>query len=121
MTRVTMCALLVVISAHGGLIQARDDGRYANSPLKSWFENLNSGRGQCCEEADGLALQDGDWDTKDGHYRVFVEDKWWNVPDDAVVKGPNRDGRTIVWPVYIWSLGGLEELQIRCFMPGTLT
>lgn len=27
---------------------ARDDGRYANSPLKSWFESLSSEFGPCC-------------------------------------------------------------------------
>ncbi|MGN1288938.1 MAG: hypothetical protein ACI4XG_20485, partial [Bradyrhizobium sp.] len=32
---------------------ARDDGRYANSPLKPWFESLHSGYGQCCSDADG--------------------------------------------------------------------
>jgi hypothetical protein len=26
----------------------RDDGRYANSPLKSWFDRLASGNGLCC-------------------------------------------------------------------------
>ena len=29
---------------------ARDDGRYANSPLKPWFESLHSEYGQCCSE-----------------------------------------------------------------------
>jgi hypothetical protein len=33
---------------------ARDlDGRYANSPLKPWFDHLASGRGLCCAMADG--------------------------------------------------------------------
>jgi len=31
----------------------RDDGRYANSPLKSWFDRLASGNGLCCSFADG--------------------------------------------------------------------
>lgn len=29
------------------------DGRYANSPLKSWFDQLKSGNGPCCSNADG--------------------------------------------------------------------
>nr|WP_241488744.1 hypothetical protein [Staphylococcus epidermidis] len=32
---------------------ARDDGRYANSPLKPWFESLHSGYGKCCTDAEG--------------------------------------------------------------------
>lgn len=26
---------------------ARDDGRYAQSPLKPWFDSLKSGKGPC--------------------------------------------------------------------------
>ena len=60
----TLAALVVV---GGGMAQARDDGRYANSPLKPWFESLQSkSGGKCCVNADGLALSDIDWDTKDG-------------------------------------------------------
>ena len=45
---------------------ARDDGRYANSPLKPWFESLRSQYGQCCSDADGYVVADVDWDpTRD--------------------------------------------------------
>lgn len=80
---------------------ARDlDGRYAASPLKPWFDGLRSGKGPCCSDADGSAVSDVDWETRDGHYRVRLEDKWWDVPDEAVITEPNRAGRTMVWPVY---------------------
>lgn len=104
---------------------ARDaDGRYANSPLKSWFDGLRSGRGPCCSDADGTALSDVDWETsKDGkHYRVRVQDQWIDVPDDAVLTEPNRAGKTMVWPVYEWdSQGHPTRIVIRCFMPGPMT
>ena len=29
----------------GGYALGRDDGRYANSPLKPWFDSLKSGKG----------------------------------------------------------------------------
>jgi hypothetical protein len=35
-------------------------------PLKSWFENLHSGKGPCCSDADGTALSDVDWKAQDG-------------------------------------------------------
>jgi hypothetical protein len=35
---------------------ARDDGRYGNSPLKSWFDHLASGKGMCCSFADGFRV-----------------------------------------------------------------
>jgi len=100
-----------------GLANARDDDRYANSPLKSWFEGLHSKNGvQCCEVADGMALSDVDWDAQDGHYRVRLDGEWIVVPDDRVITEPNRAGRTMVWPQYV---NGTPV--IRCFMPGTMT
>jgi len=96
---------------------ARDDGRFANSPLKGWFESLHSkGGGPCCADADGTALEDVDWDTINGHYRVRLQGEWIQVPDDTVITEPNRVGRTIVWPYYVNG-----RALIRCFMPGSMT
>jgi hypothetical protein len=101
---------------------ARDlDGRYANSPLKGWFDSLHSSKGACCSDADGTALSDVDWESKDGHYRVRIQGQWWDVPDEAVIKEPNRAGRTMVWPIYYWAVGAPLRLDIRCFMPGSMT
>lgn len=100
---------------------ARDlDGRYAASPLKPWFDGLRSGKGPCCSDADGSAVSDVDWETRDGHYRVRLEDKWWDVPDEAVITEPNRAGHAMVWPVYHRSESG-DRIDIRCFMPGSMT
>jgi hypothetical protein len=97
--------------------KARDlDGRYANSPLKQWFDSLRSGKGPCCSDADGSAVSDVDWESKGGHYRVRIEGEWYDVPDDAVITEPNRVGRTMVWP-----MRGYQGLTIRCFMPGSMT
>src|ERR1700741_663943 len=93
----------------------RDDGRYANSPLKPWFESLHSGLGRCCSDADGYALADVDWDSDHGHYRVRIDDGWVVVPNDAVITEPNRIGRTMVWKYY---LDG--HPKVRCFMPGSM-
>ncbi|WP_407181273.1 hypothetical protein [Bradyrhizobium sp. STM 3562] len=118
-------SLVLAIAVHSLTLHnaaARDlDGRYANSPLKGWFESLHSSKGPCCSDADGTALADVDWEAKDGHYRVRIEGEWWDVPDEAVIKEPNRAGRTIVWPIYHWTVGGPLRVEIRCFMPGTMT
>src|SRR3977135_3119108 len=96
---------------------ARDlDGRYANSPLKQWFDSLRSGKGPCCSDADGSALADIDWESKGGHYRVRLAGEGVDGPDGAVITEPNRIGRTMVWP-----LRGYMGLTIRCFMPGSMT
>ena len=126
--KIFVAFVFVFVTAHlilaPHIAAARDvDGRYANSPLKGWFQNLRSGRGPCCSDADGTALSDLDWEAKDGHYRVRIRGLWWDVPDDAVIKEPNFAGRTIVWPVYNWTHGTPVRLniEIRCFIPGSMT
>lgn len=100
---------------------ARDDGRYTDSPLKSWFENLASHRGMCCSFADGVSIRDVDWDTVCDHknpddcrYRVRLDDKWVDVPEAALVMDPNKLGTAVVWPVKLDD----GTVTIRCFMPG---
>jgi len=119
-------SLLLVLPLASDPGQARDpDGRYANSPLKQWFDSLKSGKGPCCSDADGTAVSDADWETKNGHYRVRldvsrevskVDMQWIDVPDEAVITEPNRVGKTMVWPLF-----GYMGVSIRCFMPGTMT
>jgi len=99
-----------------GLVSARDDGRYTNSPLKPWFDTLKSGKGLCCSNADGIVISDPDWESKNGHYRVRLDGEWIDVPDDAVITEPNRAGRTMVWP-----LKGAMGTSIRCFLRGTMS
>jgi hypothetical protein len=91
---------------------AHDPGR---PELNEWFNRLASGRGLCCSFADGLAVSDVDWESKDGHYRVRLGNEWIDVPDDAVITEPNRAGRTMVWPM---RFNG--EISTRCFMPGSM-
>ena len=107
-------AVLAAVSLQVAI--ARDDGRYGNSALKPWFDSLKSGKGLCCSDADGFAVSDPDWDSRDGHYRVRLEGEWMVVPDDAVITEPNRVGRTMVWP-----MRGPLGVSIRCFMPGSMT
>jgi hypothetical protein len=117
-------SLAAVVAVMALPVFGRDlDGRYKDSPLHDWFEHLASGKGLCCSFADGYVVQDADWDTKDGHYRVRVpkaanseEGIWVNVPDEAVITEPNRAGRTMVWPLYDY-----QGVSIRCFMPGSMT
>jgi len=103
--------------------QARDlEGRYANSPLKAWFDQLASKKGLCCSFADGVSLADVDWDVQCAavagidqcRYRVRVDGGWIDVPGEALITEPNRYGAAVVWP-YKDASGAI---QIRCFMPG---
>jgi hypothetical protein len=112
---ISAACILALVSAKSSAY-ARDDGRYANSPLKPWFDQLKSGKGPCCSDADGTAVSDVDWETHEGHYRVRLDNQWIDVPDDAVITEPNRAGRTMVWPIRDYM-----GTTIRCFMPGTMT
>ena len=107
------------------------DGRYANSPLKPWFDQLQSRNGRCCSDADGYVVEDADWEAKNGRYRVRVPQShdskimvWVDVPNNSVITEPNKVGRTMVWPVYFEGITGDEhhpQILIRCFMLGSMT
>jgi hypothetical protein len=112
---ISLVCILALVSAKSS-VYARDDGRYANSPLRTWFDQLKSGKGPCCSNADGTAVSDVDWETHDGHYRVRLDNQWIDVPDDAVITEPNRAGRTMVWPIR-----GYMGITIRCFVPRSMT
>jgi hypothetical protein len=85
-TAVTLIALPVWhFAAH-----AHDHSR---PELNRWFEGLKSGKGPCCSGADGTAISDADWEMRDGHYRVRIHRQWWDVPEQAVIKEPNRARR----------------------------
>ena len=120
----TGCFFVVLIGllfAH--FAHAHDHNR---PELNSWFMGLHSGRGPCCDGSDAFSLDDVDWESHDGHYRVRIpsdlnaprssEQIWVDVPDEAVVEEPNRAGPAMVWPM--WGDGGVT---VRCFLPGSMT
>src|SRR5260370_38379030 len=66
--------------------------------LNDWFDRLTSGRGLCCSFADGFAVSVVDWESKGGHYRVRLQNKWIDVPAAACTTDRNRAGRSMLWP-----------------------
>jgi hypothetical protein len=58
---------------------------------------------------------------KDNSYRVFLRGEWAVVPDDAVILGPNKVGKAIVWFQRQGELawGGNTSTPILCFIPGS--
>ena len=97
-------------------------GKWANDPLHPWFESLKNKTGLvCCAEADGHPLDESEWDIKGNHYRVLVNGEWAVVPDLAVISGPNKFGKAIVWlwPQEVLTWGNSASELIRCFIPGS--
>ena len=101
------------------------ESKYADNPLHEWFESLRSpGLDEPCCDEDGIHLNDDQWDMQGagGHYRVLVEGQWVEVPDDRVVKEPNRAQVPLVWTYHnIDSATGKTTINIRCFLPGAGT
>lgn len=118
MIRSIIWAVILALSAAGALMcpvmhlvqhaQGRDDGRYANSPLKQWFDTLYSAKGFCCSQADG---RETEYDIRGDKYWVPVNGTWTEVPDDAVITEPNKFGRPMLWL--------RADHEILCFIPGT--
>ena len=88
--------------------------RHERPDLSAWFSHLTSGRGLCCDSTEATSIDDPDWESNDGLYRVRIEGQWIDVPPNAVVDEPNKFGPALVWP-YIDMNG---RMQIRCFLPG---
>ena len=100
-------------------------GKWAGSPLQPWFKSLRDKSGKyCCAEADGHSLDEGEWDMKNDSYRVFLQGKWIVVPDEALILGPNKFGKAMVWvwPQEMFASDGFASggsTSILCFIPGT--
>lgn len=111
---VAIVAALVIVLFMLPMALAHDHNR---PELDGWFKGLTSrNKVACCDGTDAMRLDDIDWESRDGHYRVRLQGQWVDVPDEAVVDGPNRAGPTMVWPYYI--NGAL--IGVRCFMPGSM-
>src|SRR5207248_668559 len=111
-TRVFCAAILVTapLLYHGiSAVQARDDGRYAQSPLKPWFDSLKSQKGFCCSDADG---EETEYEMRDQNYWAPIDGVWQPIPNEAVIKEPNKVGRAMKW-IYVEN----GEKKFRCFIP----
>jgi hypothetical protein len=99
---------------------AHDDGRYQDTDpgIKAWVKGLTdkSGKG-CCDTADGYPAE-VEWDSDTGRYRVFIAGAWRDVPDETVIKTPNRLGYAVVWYYPSYEIDGQMTPKIRCFLPG---
>jgi hypothetical protein len=99
---------------------ARDYGQYrdVDPATRDWVQGLKDKTGQgCCDTADGQPAE-YEWDIAGNRYRVRIEGQWYDVPDEAVINGPNKLGYATVWTWWVWELNGKKTHHIRCFLPG---
>jgi hypothetical protein len=117
----SVIALIVLVASPA---IARDNGQYAQSDpqIRQWFRSQVSPKTgiQCCSEADGVFAEE---DIRDGHYWIrFPQSngEWMQVPDDVVIKDPNRNGAPVVWWYYSVNRESRQrELKIRCYAVGS--
>jgi hypothetical protein len=81
----------------------------------SGFANRSPHRqaGYCCNESDGTYAEE---EIREGHYWTRFEQsngKWIPVPDQVVIRDPNRNGAPVAWWFFESGI-----LQIRCYAPG---
>ena len=93
------------------VVRAMDDGRYAQSPLKPWFDSLKSKKGFCCSVADG---QETDYEMRDNHYWAPIDGIMQEGPQEAVITEPNKVGHAMKW---IYMENG--QKRFRCFLPAS--
>ena len=112
MIRVALLFLVLCVPA-----LARDNGQYNQvaPEIRQWFRDQKSPKTGmiCCSEADGSEAQE---DIRDGHYWTTspaVAPNWYQVPDEVVIKDPNKVGPPVVWVYY-----ERGEVRIRCYIPG---
>jgi hypothetical protein len=101
--------VLVLAAALPHPVAARDDGRYAQSPLKPWFDQLKSRKGYCCSDADG---EETEYEMRGQSYWAPIDGVWQPVPTEAVITEPNKVGRAMKW---LYMENG--ERKFRCFLP----
>jgi hypothetical protein len=115
--------LAILLAVFGGdqLARAEDHGQLGTiSPeVRAWASTLENKRSQgCCSSADGWKPEETEYDIVAGRYRVRIEGRWYDVPDEAVLQGPNKFGFPVVWYYRSWDNGIQASIQIRCFIPG---
>ena len=89
--------------------------------MKTWIKSLTDEQGICCGGPAGARKAEAvSRNTDAGFYRVKVGQEWLFVPDEAVIKRPNRLGDAVVWVEYEGDIfsGELTPL-VRCFLPAS--
>jgi hypothetical protein len=109
MRRVIIGSVLVLFSA---AVFAHDHNHPENN---DWLKSLHSqNKTWCCNGDDTDAIED--WEARGSRYRVKFKGQWFDVPESAIVDGPNKGGDAL-----LWMNKGVSGMSVRCFMPGTLT
>jgi hypothetical protein len=119
-----VAAVLTVAIGFHGIRRAHSreayPGQYAqyDPETRRWFNNQVSPQGaRCCDISDGEFAEE---DIHDGHYwtRWSAHPDWMQVPDEVVIKTPNKWGKATVWWGKSVANDGSSIFIIRCYAVG---
>jgi len=108
--------MLVVLISLVAPSMAHEDPHWTTADRKWFKEQMSPKTGQlCCDHNDGSEAEE---QIRGDNYwaRWKMDNKttpWMLVPDDVVIREPNRNGAPVVWWTFV---GG--NLQIKCYAPG---
>ena len=105
-------ATVILLIAYLTKAHAHDHNR---PELNDWLKDLHSANKTWCCVGDDTDAIDA-WETKGKSYRVKFRGEWYDVPESALVDGPNKGGDALLWMNKGWT-----GMSVRCFMPGSLT
>ena len=112
--KIVIVFVIVVLGACAAIYKAWGHD-HSRPMLNDWLKSLHSkNKAWCCNGDDTDAIED--WDTKDSRYRVKFRGNWYDVPDEAIVDGPNHGGDAL-----LWMNKGYLGSSVRCFLPGSMT
>ena len=107
-------ALLLLTPARADGPPGKPSYQNVDPAIRQWFRSQRSPKNGafCCDEADGIYAEE---DIRNGQYwaRWPQHPQWMQVPDDVVIRDPNRHGAPVVWWLY---QNGVPV--IRCYAPG---
>ena len=128
-SRLLAAPLLVAASAHA----TPPPGTDLSSPEHAWWEchhDPTDGK-LCCSVSDGHVLKDDDWKIgPDGHYKIRVETRWFDVPPENVIQSstlcgpePSEENRSMAKVWYSPTVNennSIESIKVYCFMSGQM-
>jgi len=121
MTGHLISALFLIVSM-GSALAAPPSGP-VDPEMAAWYRGLRqpgSGSG-CCSIADCRPYESH---MSSDHYEVFIQNRWYPVPNEVVIHGENKAGSAVACLRTQWFS---EEVPanyspgIMCFIPGPAT
>lgn len=105
-------SIVVILTLISFPAHSRDDGRYANSPLKLWFESLKQPQtgASCCSLSDCLRTEQ---EMAGDHYRAMLDGRWVDIPNEIVI---TTEGNPLGEPLLCADRHSNGRLY--CFVPG---